>query len=164
MNGTAFAPGTELSGVRVAQIRRPVVISRVAWWLAAATILAASLIFHSRLDPSDRLLEREMGTLGEVPWFQQQAIAGFAPADLAVICFAFAAILSRLARHQGEVSRRATYVTLAIASVIAVGVTVGELSVVGARSVVVKDLPARMICAGSPCRPLRERPEPKPDK
>ncbi len=40
------------------------------------------------------------------------------------------------------------------------GVTVGELCVVGARSVVVKNLPARMICAGSPCRPMRPREEP----
>ena len=40
------------------------------------------------------------------------------------------------------------------------GVTVGELCVVGARSVVVKDLPSRQICAGSPCRPMRARPEP----
>ena len=40
------------------------------------------------------------------------------------------------------------------------GVTVGELCVVGARSVVVKDLPPRKICAGSPCRPLRDRPLP----
>ena len=40
------------------------------------------------------------------------------------------------------------------------GVTVGELCVVGARSVVVKDLPARQVCAGNPCRPLRPRPEP----
>ena len=40
------------------------------------------------------------------------------------------------------------------------GVTVGELCVVGARSVVVKDLPARTICAGQPCRPLKPRPDP----
>ncbi len=40
------------------------------------------------------------------------------------------------------------------------GVTVGELCVVGARAVVVKDLPPRTICAGSPCRVLRARPEP----
>jgi putative colanic acid biosynthesis acetyltransferase WcaF len=40
------------------------------------------------------------------------------------------------------------------------GITVGNLCVVGARSVVVKDLPANMICAGNPCRPLRERPPP----
>lgn len=40
------------------------------------------------------------------------------------------------------------------------GVTLGELVVVGARSVVVKDLPARTVCAGSPCRPLRERQDP----
>lgn len=40
------------------------------------------------------------------------------------------------------------------------GVTVGELAVIGARSVVMRDQPARMVCAGNPCRPLRERPEP----
>lgn len=41
------------------------------------------------------------------------------------------------------------------------GVTIGELCVVGARSVVVKDLPARMICVGNPCRPVKPRPEPQ---
>ena len=40
------------------------------------------------------------------------------------------------------------------------GVSVGELAVVGARSVVVRDQPARMVCAGNPCRPLKPRPEP----
>lgn len=40
------------------------------------------------------------------------------------------------------------------------GVVVGELCVVGARSVVVKDLPSSTICAGSPCRPLKPRPDP----
>lgn len=40
------------------------------------------------------------------------------------------------------------------------GVTVGELAVVGARSVVMRDQPARMVCAGNPCRPLRPRPDP----
>jgi putative colanic acid biosynthesis acetyltransferase WcaF len=40
------------------------------------------------------------------------------------------------------------------------GVSVGELCVVGARSVVVKDLPARTVCAGNPCRVLKERPVP----
>jgi putative colanic acid biosynthesis acetyltransferase WcaF len=40
------------------------------------------------------------------------------------------------------------------------GVTVGELCVVGARSVVVRNLPARKVCAGHPCVPIKERPEP----
>jgi putative colanic acid biosynthesis acetyltransferase WcaF len=40
------------------------------------------------------------------------------------------------------------------------GVTIGGLCVVGARSVVVKDLPAHTVCAGNPCRPLKERPPP----
>jgi putative colanic acid biosynthesis acetyltransferase WcaF len=40
------------------------------------------------------------------------------------------------------------------------GVTIGELCVVGARSVVVRDLPPRKICVGHPCRPIKDRPEP----
>lgn len=41
------------------------------------------------------------------------------------------------------------------------GVTIGELCVVGARSVVVGDLPPRTVCAGHPCRPVKERSEPR---
>lgn len=41
------------------------------------------------------------------------------------------------------------------------GVTIGELAVIGARSLVVKDQPARMVCAGHPCRPLKPRPDPQ---
>lgn len=41
------------------------------------------------------------------------------------------------------------------------GVTIGELAVIGARSVVIKDQPARMVCAGHPCKPLKPRPDPQ---
>jgi putative colanic acid biosynthesis acetyltransferase WcaF len=41
-------------------------------------------------------------------------------------------------------------------------VTIGELCVVGARSVVVKDLPGLKVCAGNPCRVIKERPVPIP--
>ncbi|MEZ0485099.1 DapH/DapD/GlmU-related protein [Fibrella aquatica] len=37
------------------------------------------------------------------------------------------------------------------------GVTIGEGCVVGARSVVTKDMPAWMVCAGHPCKPLKKR-------
>lgn len=37
------------------------------------------------------------------------------------------------------------------------GVVIGEGTVVGARSVVVKSLPPWMVCAGHPCLPLRQR-------
>jgi putative colanic acid biosynthesis acetyltransferase WcaF len=37
------------------------------------------------------------------------------------------------------------------------GVTIGDLSVIGARSVVVKDVPAGKVCAGNPCRVLKDR-------
>ncbi|MCA9131725.1 MAG: WcaF family extracellular polysaccharide biosynthesis acetyltransferase [Planctomycetales bacterium] len=36
-------------------------------------------------------------------------------------------------------------------------VTVGDGTVVGARSVVTRSLPPHMVCAGNPCRPLKER-------
>jgi putative colanic acid biosynthesis acetyltransferase WcaF len=37
------------------------------------------------------------------------------------------------------------------------GVTIGSHAVVAAGSVVTRDLPANMICAGNPCIPVRER-------
>lgn len=37
------------------------------------------------------------------------------------------------------------------------GVTVGGGAVVGARSSVFSDLPEKMVCLGSPCRPVKER-------
>ena len=42
------------------------------------------------------------------------------------------------------------------------GVTIGALCVVGARSVVVKDLPGQTVCAGNPCRVIKDRPHPIP--
>ncbi len=42
------------------------------------------------------------------------------------------------------------------------GVTIGELAVIGARSVVVRDMPPRMICAGNPCRAHKPRLDPTP--
>ena len=37
------------------------------------------------------------------------------------------------------------------------GITVGIGSVIGARSVVTKDMPEWMICSGHPCKPIKER-------
>ena len=39
-------------------------------------------------------------------------------------------------------------------------VKIGELCVIGARSVVVRDQPARKICVGQPCRPVKDRAPP----
>lgn len=40
------------------------------------------------------------------------------------------------------------------------GVSIGTGSVIGARSVVTRDQPAWMVCAGNPCRPLKIRRSP----
>jgi putative colanic acid biosynthesis acetyltransferase WcaF len=37
------------------------------------------------------------------------------------------------------------------------GVTIGEGAVIGARSVVTKDMPAWMVCSGFPCKPIKVR-------
>lgn len=41
-------------------------------------------------------------------------------------------------------------------SLICPGVKIGEKSVIGAGSVVVKDIPAGVVAVGNPCRPIRE--------
>jgi putative colanic acid biosynthesis acetyltransferase WcaF len=48
-------------------------------------------------------------------------------------------------------------VWVAAESFIHPGVTIHEGAVIGARSVVIKDMPAWMVCAGNPCRPLKTR-------
>ncbi|CAN0530686.1 unnamed protein product, partial [Laminaria digitata] len=40
---------------------------------------------------------------------------------------------------------------------VAPGVTIGEESVIGARSSVFTDLPAWKVCVGSPAKPVRDR-------
>lgn len=49
------------------------------------------------------------------------------------------------------------YVWVAAESFIHPGITIGTGAVIGARSVVTKDMPEWMVCAGHPCKPLKER-------
>ncbi|MEJ6981978.1 WcaF family extracellular polysaccharide biosynthesis acetyltransferase [Pedobacter sp. P351] len=37
------------------------------------------------------------------------------------------------------------------------GITIGAGAVIGARSVVTKDMPSWMVCAGHPCKPIKDR-------
>ncbi|QQR89131.1 MAG: putative colanic acid biosynthesis acetyltransferase [Myxococcales bacterium] len=48
-------------------------------------------------------------------------------------------------------------VWIATEAFIAMGITVGENAVIGARSVVIHDMPPGMVCAGHPCKPIKER-------
>lgn len=40
---------------------------------------------------------------------------------------------------------------------IGMGVTIGREAVIGARAVVTRDMPAGMVCAGHPCKPIKPR-------
>ncbi len=42
-------------------------------------------------------------------------------------------------------------------SIITAGVHIGKGCVIGSNSVVTKDLPANMICVGTPCKPIKQR-------
>ncbi len=53
-------------------------------------------------------------------------------------------------------------VTIALDSIILGPVTIGDGAVVGVRSLVVKDVPARSVVAGSPARVVRKLDEPAP--
>ncbi len=44
---------------------------------------------------------------------------------------------------------------------VAPGVTIGRGSIIGARSVVLENMPAGMICVGNPAKPLKPRPVPE---
>lgn len=44
---------------------------------------------------------------------------------------------------------------IAARAIVQMGVTIGEGCVVGAGSVVTRDMPAWTVCAGAPCRPIR---------
>jgi len=46
---------------------------------------------------------------------------------------------------------------IAAEAFVAPGVSIGANAVIGARSVVVKDMPPGMVCAGNPCRPVKPR-------
>jgi len=49
------------------------------------------------------------------------------------------------------------YAWIAAEAFVHPGITIGIGCVVGARSVVTKDMPEWMVCAGHPCKPIKER-------
>ena len=49
-------------------------------------------------------------------------------------------------------------VWLGLNSVVLKGVTIGENSIIGANSLVVKDIPANVIAGGNPCKVLKDKP------
>jgi len=49
------------------------------------------------------------------------------------------------------------YVWVAAGAFVNPGITIEEGAVIGARSVVTKDMPAWTICAGHPCKPIKQR-------
>lgn len=51
----------------------------------------------------------------------------------------------------------ADHVWVAAEAMVGPGVSIGEGSVISARSFVNKDMPAWMVCAGTPCKPIKPR-------
>jgi putative colanic acid biosynthesis acetyltransferase WcaF len=49
------------------------------------------------------------------------------------------------------------HVWIAAEAFVHAGVSIGEGAVIGARSVVQKDMPSWTVCAGHPCKPIKER-------
>ena len=62
-------------------------------------------------------------------------------------------------KYNGDISDKAVFIEdnvfIGMNCIILKGVHIGRNSVVGAGSIVTKSLPANMICAGSPCRPIK---------
>jgi putative colanic acid biosynthesis acetyltransferase WcaF len=56
--------------------------------------------------------------------------------------------------------RIGSYAWICAEAFLAPGVEIGEGAVIGARSVVTRDQPAWMVCAGNPCKPLKARTPP----
>lgn len=50
-----------------------------------------------------------------------------------------------------------SHVWIAAEAFIMHGIVIGEGAVIGARSVVTKDMPAWMVCASNPCKPIKPR-------
>ena len=49
------------------------------------------------------------------------------------------------------------YVWIAAEAFVHPGIIIGEGCIIGARAVVTKDMPEWMVCAGHPCKPIKER-------
>ncbi len=67
-------------------------------------------------------------------------------------------------RNDGEILSRPIYigdrVWIGANCIVLKGVTIGENTIVGAGSVVSSSLPANMICAGNPCKPIKPLKQP----
>ena len=116
----------------VAAARPPVSSARAGaadlpWWVIIVLLVFCAVYFHSKLDPGTRFAIR-MGHVNYGPsWFQNQSFGQLAPADLAILGFAYLALINRFANGWFTVSRRAVRATVLAASVVALGTVVGIL-------------------------------------
>jgi hypothetical protein len=94
------------------------------WWIVIAAILFVTVVFQAKLAPGEKLLAREGFTVGGgTSWVFQQVAFGFTPVDLLVFAFAYAALMYRMRMGYTTFSRRAGYMTLICAVVIAVALS-----------------------------------------
>ena len=114
----------------VTAMRPPVASTRAGaadlpWWVIIVLLVFCAVYFHSKLDPGTRFAIRMGHTNYGPSWFQNQSFGQFAPADLAIIGFAYLALINRFAKGWFTVSRRAVKATALAASVVALGTVVG---------------------------------------
>jgi putative colanic acid biosynthesis acetyltransferase WcaF len=163
---------------------RPAVIVQL-WWLVQATLFAWSpQVFYSwrsfllrlfganigkgvRIRPTARITYPWKLIIGDYSWIGDDAVI-YNLAD--VIIGAHVALAHRVYLCTGmhEISR-ATFDIYALPVVledqvwlpndvfVAPGVTIGRGAVIGARSTVLTDMPAGMVCVGYPAKPIRAR-------
>lgn len=155
------------------------------WWLVQATLFRGSpqfaygfrawllRLFGARVGvktvirPSVRVTYPWKLTIGDYAWVGDQAEL-YSLGEIEIGAHAVVSQRSYLCaadhdHRQADFPIRARAVRIGAQAWLATdvfvgpGVSIGEGAVIGARSSVFKDMPAGMVCMGSPCRPVKPR-------
>jgi putative colanic acid biosynthesis acetyltransferase WcaF len=155
------------------------------WWFVQATLFSWSFDFmygwrsfllslfgaklgkNIRVRPSARITCPWKVTIGDYCWIGQETIL-HGPGEIEIGNDTVVSARSYIdtASHHYDSLTFDIFVTkvhlddevwIATDVFVAAGVTIGKGAVVGARSSVFNDLPAMMVCVGTPAKPVRER-------
>jgi putative colanic acid biosynthesis acetyltransferase WcaF len=130
--------------------------------LFGAEIGTAVLVFGSvRIEFPNRLKLGDYSALGPRVW-----VYNFSEVDIGHHCLISQDTVLCTASHDYETPnldffskpiRIASESWVAAETFVMPGVTIGQGAVIGARSLVTKDMPEWMVCAGHPCKPIKPR-------